>query len=134
MAKNNKYQINLQQVDSSWQAQVTRQVTSKKTTVTKQQENFTSEADAKEWADAELNKLLETQVSNNQRQNKNRKEKAEIVEQRSSRRAEKTAQAKAEKVEKEKVASEQKNSPQFNTELTAEIDSEVDYDFNESSE
>jgi len=132
MAKNNKYQIHLLQVDSKWQAQITRQVTSKKTTVTKQHDDFACEADAKKWADTELEQLLEMQVSSNQRQNKQRKQKADIAEQRSSRRAKKTALAKAEKENKEKLVKEQKIITDSNSNINLELDDEVNYDFDSS--
>jgi len=50
MSNNKKYQIKLEQKDSEWVAQITRQVTSRKIVVTKQQDSFTTETEAQEWA------------------------------------------------------------------------------------
>ena len=120
MAKNNKYQINLLQTESTWQAQILRQITSKKTKITKQQADFTSESEAEKWAETELKKLIETQVQNNQRHNQSRKEKAQIAQQRSSKRAEKISKAERAKIENE------------TDERQYGIDPEVDYNFDEN--
>ncbi len=124
MAKNNKYKTNIQQVNSSWLAQITRQVTSKKTTITKQQADFATESQANEWADTELKKMLTTQASSNQRHDKSRKKNTEIAQQRSVRRAKKTALAKASKLKKD-------NDQQQASEEIESIDPETDYNFDE---
>ncbi|MDB4512014.1 DUF3622 domain-containing protein [Arenicella sp.] len=124
MAKNNKYQINTQKNDSSWSAQITRQVSSKKTKVTKQQSDFASETEAKEWAETELKQLLATQVSSNQRHDKNRKQNTKIAQQRSARRAVKTALAKAEKARKPE-------DQQQTSDVVSGTDPETDYNFDE---
>ena len=97
MSNSKKYQIKLEQKDSQWVAQITRQVTSRKTVVTKQQDSFTSESDAQTWAEETLAEFIKTQKSNNARRGSNRKTNEDIKSQRSSRRAEKTLAAKAEK-------------------------------------
>ncbi len=97
MSNNKKYQIKLEQKDSEWVAQITRQVTSRKIVVTKQQDSFTTETEAQEWAERTLAEFIKTQQSSNARHGKNRKANEAVKSQRSSRRAEKTSAAKAEK-------------------------------------
>lgn len=127
MPKNMKYQSQVTQVGSSWQVQIVRQVTAKKTQVTKQQGGFESELKANEWATVELKQLLETLVGSNQRHNQNRKQNVEIAQQRSSRRAEKTALAKAAVVDK--ADGQQETSDDSNG-----MDPEINDDFDAFSE
>ena len=67
MAKGKKYDFNLIQHDASWSAEIVRQITSKKTVVSKSQDGFASEAEAKEWAEAELQTFLQQQIERNKR-------------------------------------------------------------------
>lgn len=71
-----------------------RQVTSRKTTISKQQGDFASQAEAQQWAEAALAEFSNKQSAANTRQNRQRKEVEEQRMQRSARRAEKTAAAK----------------------------------------
>ncbi|WP_101758104.1 DUF3622 domain-containing protein [Oceanicoccus sp. KOV_DT_Chl] len=64
---NKKYETFITQQDSSWTAGIIRRVTTRKTTITKSQEGFASEAEAIAWADAELKVLLKVQAERNQR-------------------------------------------------------------------
>lgn len=94
-----KYQTNIKKSGETWTAQVTRQITSRKTHVSKEQTGFTSEADANEWANARLSEFVSTQHSANKRQGSAREKSEEIKRQRSARRAEKTESAKLAKEE-----------------------------------
>ncbi len=94
MEKSKKYSLHISKVDDLWQAQITRQVTSKKQHVSKQKSDFTSEAQAQEWGQKELAEFSSTLNASNQRHTKQRNNNMEARRQRSTRRADKTAQAK----------------------------------------
>jgi hypothetical protein len=104
MSKGKKYDFKIEQVDSLWRAQITRQVTSRKVAVTKQKADFESESDAKLWAEKELIEFTKGQADSNARHDEQRKESEQIQRLRSSRRADKTLQAKAEKAKAANVA------------------------------
>ena len=91
MAKAKKYQCVVKQNEGAWIAQIIRQVTSKKTTVSKQQGDFASEQEALAWGEVALAEFTVMQSSSNQRRGLQRKKNEEIKRQRSSRRADKTA-------------------------------------------
>jgi uncharacterized protein YdaU (DUF1376 family) len=65
MAQSKKYNINVFQSDDTWTAQITRQVTSRKRTVSKQQDGFADEAAAQEWAQTELKNYISAQQARN---------------------------------------------------------------------
>jgi hypothetical protein len=102
MAKNKKYSANIETNGNTWTAQITRQITSRKTHVSKEQDGFASEQEAQEWAELQLAEFTKTQDTNNQRHSAQRKTNEEGRLQRSSRRAEKTLEAKNKKAEEER--------------------------------
>jgi hypothetical protein len=53
-----KFQYQVTQDNDSWKAEIIRRVSSKKTTVSKQQSGFSSEEEAKDWAETELAQFL----------------------------------------------------------------------------
>ena len=59
MAKSKKYSSRVLQSESGWQAAILRRMTSKKQVVTKSKDGFTTEEEAKTWADTELQAFLE---------------------------------------------------------------------------
>jgi len=63
----------------TWTAEITRRVTTKKTTVSKSQDGFATEAEAKSWGEKELVAFLENLTNRNKRDFaqhlKNKKEK-----------------------------------------------------------
>jgi hypothetical protein len=67
MAKGKKYDFKVTQVDSTWSAEIIRQVTSRKTVVSKSQDGFASESDATEWAKQQLAEFLEQLKQKNKR-------------------------------------------------------------------
>jgi len=101
MANNKKYDSKIEQEGSLWKAQIHRQVTSKKTIISKQQGSFASEEQAKEWAEKQLAEFASTLGASNKRHGEQRKMNEEERRQRSARRAEKTLNAKNEKAEEE---------------------------------
>ncbi|RBP53182.1 DUF3622 domain-containing protein [Arenicella xantha] len=94
MATGKKYDIQIKQSNDTWIAQITRQVTSRKTTVSKQQDGFDSEQAARTWAEQALTDFVATLKTRNKRHGVQRKEDDEIKRQRANRRADKTAAAK----------------------------------------
>jgi len=94
-----KYQSEILQEGDRWTARITRQITSRKSIVSKQQGEFMSETEAQEWVQTNLAKFVDTQKNANSRQSVNRKEQEEVKRQRSSRRAKKTEATKLEKAE-----------------------------------
>lgn len=94
-----KYQINVVQNNDTWTAQITRQITSRKVHVSKEQGDFKSESEANDWANSALKEFVSTQKTANQRQGSSRKETEETKRLRSARRAEKTEATKLAKEE-----------------------------------
>lgn len=97
MTTNKKYDFIIEQAQSLWVAKVTRKITSKKTVVTKQKDDFTTEEQAIEWAKLTLEELSKTLKASNSRHGAQRKNLEEIRRQRSNRRSEKTELANAQK-------------------------------------
>ena len=97
MAKSQKYSINVvEQNDNTWCARVERQITSKKTVVSKQQGGFATQAEGTAWAEQELATFIAAQQTSNKRHSEQRSvrdEKADII-------AEKQEVAKIERKEK----------------------------------
>lgn len=101
MTTNKKYDFIIEEKKSLWTAKITRKVTSKKTTVTKQQDDFKTAEEATQWAEQTLLELSETLKKSNARHGAQRKNIEEVRRDRSNRRAEKTAEVKAEKAKEE---------------------------------
>lgn len=101
MSKIKKYSFTVEQHDDTWRAKIVRQVTSKKTVVSKMQEGFSSEADANDWAEKQLAEFTSTLSASNKRHSEQRKSDSQNRLQRSARRAEKTQSAKELEAEKE---------------------------------
>ncbi|MDP2574095.1 DUF3622 domain-containing protein [Vibrio sp. vnigr-6D03] len=100
MSKNRKFAIRVTEKRNGWTAEITRQVTSRRTVVSKRETGFESEVLANEWAEKTLAEFVENQAKRNDRK----------AEKRSEREA--AALALAEKVaaEKAKKAAEEKKS------------------------
>ncbi len=80
MTTNKKYAYRVVQGKTDWVAEITRRATSKKTVVSKSQDGFATEADAKAWGEKELVSFLENLTTRNKRDFeqhlKNKKDKA----------------------------------------------------------
>ena len=96
MTKGNKYDLKLVQDKTTWTAQITRQITSKKTKITKEKDGFKTEATAKKWGEKNLLELTATLSTSNDRHAAQRKNNEEVKRLRSNRRADKTQKAKDE--------------------------------------
>ncbi len=73
MSQSKKYDYQIEQHDSNWRVKIIRRVTSKRTTVSKSQEGFSSEAEAEAWGKKELAQFLDNLVQRNKRRAMNRK-------------------------------------------------------------
>ena len=105
MSKSKKYNYKIiQESASCWNASIVRQVSSKKINISKQQSGFATEADAKNWAETELENFRKAQVSRNTRRNEQRKLNQSQREERASRKAAKTAAAKAQNSDSENIS------------------------------
>lgn len=78
MSKNKKFDIRLTEKRNGWCAEITRQVTSRSTTVSKRESGFETEALAQEWAEKELASFISNQVERNERKSEQRKERDEL--------------------------------------------------------
>ena len=77
MTQGKKYSYQITQQDNEWCAEILRQVSYKKTVVSKRQENFKTEADAQTWAEKELEQFLQQQVERNKRKAEKRTQREE---------------------------------------------------------
>ncbi len=53
-----RFDYRLIEKNSSWTVEITRKITSKKTIVTKNKDDFVTEIEAAEWGDKELKRLV----------------------------------------------------------------------------
>lgn len=62
-----KYDFQLIEKRNGWAAEIVRQITSRRTVVSKRQLGFATEAEAKEWAEKELVEFQKIQSERNKR-------------------------------------------------------------------
>ena len=74
-----KYQSEVLQEGDIWTARITRQITSRKSIVSKQQDGFSSETEAQAWVKINLAEFISTQKSANSRQGTSRKGQEETA-------------------------------------------------------
>lgn len=102
MSNSKKYQYKItEDSPSCWSASIIRQVSSTKSNVSKTKGDFSTEAEAKKWAEAELAEFRQTQAQRNVRKNEQRKVNQSQREDRSNRKAAKTLAAKTQKADNE---------------------------------
>jgi hypothetical protein len=77
MTQGKKYSYQITQQDNEWCAEILRQVSYKKTVVSKRQENFKTEDEAQAWAEKELEQFLQQQVERNKRKAEKRTQREE---------------------------------------------------------
>jgi phage gp46-like protein len=75
MSKNPKFAIRVTEKRNGWSAEITRQVTSRKTAVSKRETGFDSEEKAQAWAEQELAGFVQNQVVRNERKAAQRQER-----------------------------------------------------------
>jgi hypothetical protein len=71
--KNKKYDYRLIEDGKTWRTEITRRVSSKRTTVSKSQEGFATEDEAKKWGEEELKVFLKMLDEQNKRRAEQRK-------------------------------------------------------------
>jgi hypothetical protein len=70
--KNKKYDFLVVQDGDTWRTDITRRVSSKRSTVSKSQDGFASEAEAIKWGENELKTFLKKLEEQNKRRNEQR--------------------------------------------------------------
>lgn len=68
-----KFAVRVTEKRSGWCAEITRQVTSRKTVVSKRETGFESEELAKAWGEKELAQFIQNQTERNTRKSAQRK-------------------------------------------------------------
>ena len=77
MTQGKKFSYQITQQYNEWCAEILRQVSYKKTVVSKRQENFKTEGEAQAWAEKELEQFLQQQVERNKRKAEKRTQREE---------------------------------------------------------
>ncbi|HBV77324.1 DUF3622 domain-containing protein [Vibrio casei] len=72
-----KYDFQLVEKRNGWAAEIIRQITSRRTIVSKRQLGFTTEAEAKEWAEKELVEFQKIQTERNKRKSASKRKNEE---------------------------------------------------------
>ncbi|MGO2418411.1 MAG: DUF3622 domain-containing protein [Vibrio casei] len=72
-----KYDFQLVKKRNGWAAEIIRQITSRRTIVSKRQLGFTTEAEAKEWAEKELVEFQKIQTERNKRKSASKRKNEE---------------------------------------------------------
>ncbi|WP_047688913.1 DUF3622 domain-containing protein [Vibrio sp. ZOR0018] len=75
MSESKKFTIKVTEKRNGWAAEIVRQVTSRRSVVSKREMGFESEAQAQAWAKKELSGFIENQAKRNERKALARKEK-----------------------------------------------------------
>lgn len=120
MSTGKKYSYQLTQSSSSWNASIIRHISSRKNTLSKKQCGFKTESEAKQWAEAELEKFVLAQKQRNERKNKKRELKQAQHQERSVRKTAKTTAVNVQKNDDKKSSTMNiwnKKSPKQEKEL-----------------
>lgn len=81
MAQQNKFDFRITQNNEQWDAEITRRVSARRTSVSKRKKGFDSEALATEWAKEALAGFLENQQLSNKRKSEKRATRNELAAQ-----------------------------------------------------
>ncbi|ANO35277.1 DUF3622 domain-containing protein [Vibrio breoganii] len=73
MSDSKKFTVRTIEKRNGWCAEIVRQVTSRRTTVSKREMGFETEAQAQAWGEKELEGFVKTQVERNKRKAADRK-------------------------------------------------------------
>ena len=79
MAQEKKFDFSIKQDGEQWNAEITRRVSARKTSVSKQKKGFASEELATEWAKAKLTECLENLQAGNKRKSEKRVARNELA-------------------------------------------------------
>jgi len=119
MTQQKKFDYQIKQDANTWSAEITRRVSARRSSVSKQQDGFASEALAIEWATVELAGFLEKQKQANARKSDRRTERNAL--------AEKSAAAK-EAANEKFLAKRAESRARALAEESDELEDEFDYD------
>jgi uncharacterized protein involved in exopolysaccharide biosynthesis len=79
MAHHNKFDYRIKQEGDSWIAEITRRITARKTSVSKREKGFATEALAEEWAKEQLVDYIAHQKESNKRKAEKRTIRNELA-------------------------------------------------------
>lgn len=79
MANGKKFDYRVVEKRNGWAAEIIRQVSARRTTVSKRQMNFATEAEATEWAEKTLAEFVQNQIERNKRKALQRNANAEAA-------------------------------------------------------
>lgn len=79
MSQENKFDFNVKQQGEQWDAEITRRVSARKTTVSKRKKGFETEQLATDWAKEQLADYLNNLQASNQRKAEKRTERNELL-------------------------------------------------------
>jgi hypothetical protein len=77
MAKGKKYDYQVIAEGETWSVKILRQASARKVVVSKRQDGFATEDEAKAWGEAELQQFMEQQKERNKRKAERREERDE---------------------------------------------------------
>ncbi|MDX1303507.1 DUF3622 domain-containing protein [Photobacterium sp.] len=80
MANGKKFDYRVVEKRTGWAAEIIRQVSARRTTISKRQADFATEAEATEWAEKALAEFVQSQVERNKRKSLQRKAVDEVVD------------------------------------------------------
>ncbi|TEW54971.1 DUF3622 domain-containing protein [Psychromonas sp. RZ22] len=79
MTQQKKFDYQIKQDANTWSAEITRRISARRSSISKRQDGFVTEALAIEWATAELAGFLEKQKQANVRKSERRTERNELA-------------------------------------------------------
>lgn len=79
MAQQNKFDYRIKQDGDKWDAEITRRVTARKTSVSKRQKGFETQELAEQWAKEQLGDFLENLQASNKRKAEKRTVREELA-------------------------------------------------------
>ncbi|MCW8996910.1 MAG: DUF3622 domain-containing protein [Psychromonas sp.] len=79
MAQQNKFDYRIKEDGNKWNAEITRRVTARRTSVSKQQKGFETPELAEQWAKEQLTRFLENLQANNKRKAEKRTLRNELA-------------------------------------------------------
>ena len=79
MTQHNKFDYCIKENDSKWDAEITRRVTSRKTTVSKRKKGFATQELAEQWSKEQLADFLENLQTGNKRKAEKRTLRNELA-------------------------------------------------------
>lgn len=74
MSESKKYTVRTVEKRSGWCAEIVRQISSRRTTVSKREMGFKTESDAQAWGENELKSFIKNQAERNKRKSTVRQE------------------------------------------------------------